>query len=213
MLPFKYLLKALWCKLTGRPLLPPGIVVGKNVSIQRGVRLDWTHGRHITLGDDCGLSSGVRIICHDASSRRRIGLTWVAPVTIGPGASVGTEAVILPGVTVGAGSVVAAGAVVTGDVPPGVVVAGVPARVLCTTSELDLKRSLLADACPTFPRATFGLVDLPADLEAELRAACERHGGYFISSGSAARTTAEGTGRSSVVTASTDATGIGLRDG
>jgi carbonic anhydrase/acetyltransferase-like protein (isoleucine patch superfamily) len=178
----KYLLRKLLCKARGRPLLPPGIVVGKNVGIQHGVRLDWTHGRHITLCDNCGLSSGVRIICHDASSRRRTGLTWVAPVTIGPGASVGTEAVIMPGVTVGAGSVVAAGAVVTADVPPGVVVAGVPARVLCTTAELDAKRRRLADTHPTFPSATHGRVDLPADRDAELRAACERHGGYFLHS-------------------------------
>jgi maltose O-acetyltransferase len=175
-----HLIKRLWYKLLGRPVLPPGIVIGKNVSIQAGVKLDWTHGRHITLCDNCGLSSGVRIICHDASSRRRTGLTWVAPVTIGRGASVGTEAVILPGVTVGAGAVVAAGAVVTGDVPPGVVVAGVPARVLCTTEELDAKRSRLAERCPGFPCVTHGLSELPADREAELREACARHGGYFL---------------------------------
>jgi maltose O-acetyltransferase len=164
-------------------LLPPGIVIGKNVSIQPGVKLDWTHGRHITLCDNCGLASGVRILCHDASSRRRTGLTWVAPVTIGPGASIGTEAVILPGVMVGAGSVVGAGAVVTADVPPGVVVAGVPARVVCTTAELDAKRLLLAAHCPVFSTMTHGLVALPADRDTELREACAAHGGYFLSSG------------------------------
>lgn len=45
------------------------------------------------------------------------------------GASIGSGAVILCGVTVGEGALVGAGAVVTGDVPPGAVVAGVPARV------------------------------------------------------------------------------------
>ncbi len=48
---------------------------------------------------------------------------------------IGAHAVVLDGVTVGTGSIVAAGAVVTGDVPPGVVVAGVPARVLRARSE------------------------------------------------------------------------------
>jgi acetyltransferase-like isoleucine patch superfamily enzyme len=38
--------------------------------------------------------------------------------------------VILPGVTVGKGAIVGAGAVVTSDVPPYAVVAGVPAKVL-----------------------------------------------------------------------------------
>jgi UDP-2-acetamido-3-amino-2,3-dideoxy-glucuronate N-acetyltransferase len=46
------------------------------------------------------------------------------------GASIGTKATILPGVTIGEGAIVGAGAVVTKDVPPHVIVAGVPARVV-----------------------------------------------------------------------------------
>ncbi len=49
---------------------------------------------------------------------------------IGADAWIGTEAMILPGVTVGAGAIVAARAVVTQDVPPYAIVAGNPARVL-----------------------------------------------------------------------------------
>jgi acetyltransferase-like isoleucine patch superfamily enzyme len=43
---------------------------------------------------------------------------------------VGAGAVILPGVTIGRGAIVGAGAVVTRDVPPFAIVAGVPARFL-----------------------------------------------------------------------------------
>lgn len=53
----------------------------------------------------------------------------LAPVAIADDVWVGAGAVILPGVTIGSHSVVAAGAVVTGDVPPGSLVAGVPASV------------------------------------------------------------------------------------
>jgi tetrahydrodipicolinate N-acetyltransferase len=49
---------------------------------------------------------------------------------------VGANAVVLEGCRVGKGSVVAAGAVVTSDVPAGVVVAGQPARVI---KEIDQK--------------------------------------------------------------------------
>ena len=51
----------------------------------------------------------------------------IRPVHIGAQADIGTNAVILPGVTIGKGSIVGAGAVVTRDVPPYAVVAGVPA--------------------------------------------------------------------------------------
>jgi acetyltransferase-like isoleucine patch superfamily enzyme len=54
----------------------------------------------------------------------------VAPVRLLRGCYLGAGAMILPGVTVGEKAVVGAGAVVTRDVPPGVLVAGVPARVV-----------------------------------------------------------------------------------
>lgn len=54
----------------------------------------------------------------------------IKPVRIGAWADIGTGAIVLPGVTVGRGSIVGAGAVVTEDVPPFAVVAGVPARFL-----------------------------------------------------------------------------------
>lgn len=53
-----------------------------------------------------------------------------APVTIGARAWIGARSIVLMGVTVGDGSVVGAGSVVTKDVPPGVVCAGNPARVI-----------------------------------------------------------------------------------
>jgi acetyltransferase-like isoleucine patch superfamily enzyme len=53
-----------------------------------------------------------------------------APVTIGDDIWIGANAVILPGVTIGNHSVVAAGAIVTKDVPPHSLVAGVPAKII-----------------------------------------------------------------------------------
>ena len=54
----------------------------------------------------------------------------IKPVRVGKWADIGVNAVLLPGITVGEGAIVGAGAVVTKDVPPYAVVAGVPARVL-----------------------------------------------------------------------------------
>ena len=54
----------------------------------------------------------------------------IKPGRIGAWADIGTNAVILPGVTIGKGAIVGAGAVVTGDVAAFAIVAGVPARFL-----------------------------------------------------------------------------------
>jgi maltose O-acetyltransferase len=61
---------------------------------------------------------------------RATGLESAAPVTVEDEAWIGAGAIVLPGVTVGRGSIVGAGSVVTRDVPPGVVAAGNPCRVL-----------------------------------------------------------------------------------
>jgi acetyltransferase-like isoleucine patch superfamily enzyme len=54
----------------------------------------------------------------------------LAPVVLEDGCDIGAGSVILPGVRVGRGAIVGAGAVVTRDVEPLTVVAGVPAKLL-----------------------------------------------------------------------------------
>lgn len=81
-----------WClvrRILGMPVFPPGISVGERVWIGRGVELDWSHGSLITIGDDATIAQGARLLCHDASSRHRLGVTWVAPVTVSDGAFIG----------------------------------------------------------------------------------------------------------------------------
>ena len=68
------------------------------------------------------------------------------PVVIEDNVVVGANAVILEGVTVGEGAVVAAGAVVTEDVPPGKVVAGVPAKVVKDVDEKTEAETQIVDA-------------------------------------------------------------------
>ena len=54
----------------------------------------------------------------------------IKPVRVGEWADIGTNAILLPGVTVGKGAIVGAGAVVTQDVPAFAKVAGVPAKFI-----------------------------------------------------------------------------------
>jgi acetyltransferase-like isoleucine patch superfamily enzyme len=79
----------------------------------------WGPGAKVLGSQHTGIPIGVPIIQTDLE---------IKPVRIGAWADIGTNAIILPGVNVGRGSIVGAGAVVTEDVPPFAVVAGVPAR-------------------------------------------------------------------------------------
>jgi UDP-2-acetamido-3-amino-2,3-dideoxy-glucuronate N-acetyltransferase len=66
-----------------------------------------------------------------ADGRLQTDADWTLVRThVGKGASIGSNATIVPGITVGEGALVGAGAVVTRDVPPFAIVAGVPARVV-----------------------------------------------------------------------------------
>jgi maltose O-acetyltransferase len=88
---------------------------------------------HVDIGHDCLLGPAVHIYTatHPIDPiRRRSGIEYGKPVTIGDGVWLGGRAVVNPGVTIGDGAVVASGAVVTEDVPAGVVVQGNPATVV-----------------------------------------------------------------------------------
>ncbi len=61
---------------------------------------------------------------------------WVCvPTLVKKGASIGSSATILAGVTIGENAIIGAGSVVTGDVPPNMIVAGNPAKVLRKINE------------------------------------------------------------------------------
>lgn len=173
-------IKRLINRLKGKQTLPPGIVIGKNVHIGDCSRFDWSHGRHITICDNVTIAPGVRILCHDASSNRHIGATWVAPVTVCERAFIGAEAVLMPGVTIGEDSIVATGAVVTRNVAPGSIVAGVPAKQIGLVSELNARRKADIETFPIFSALLCENENITPELEAELRAAIHQHGGFYL---------------------------------
>jgi UDP-2-acetamido-3-amino-2,3-dideoxy-glucuronate N-acetyltransferase len=95
----------------------------------------------VTIEDEVFIGHGVMFINDPVPRATTDGqlqteADWTCiPTLVKRGASIGTGAILLCGITVGAGALVGAGAVVTKDVADGEVVAGVPARVLRRTAE------------------------------------------------------------------------------
>jgi maltose O-acetyltransferase len=89
----------------------------------------------VRIGDDVQIGPNVQLLTayHPvAAGPRRDKWETAAPIVIGDNVWLGGGVIVLPGVTIGADTVVGAGAVVTRDLPPGVVAVGNPARVLRT---------------------------------------------------------------------------------
>ena len=89
----------------------------------------------VTIGSHVNLAQGITVTAlnHNfADTSKRIDEQGVnmMPVTIEDDVWIGANAVVLPGVRIGTHAVVAAGAIVTKDVPPHSLVAGVPAKVI-----------------------------------------------------------------------------------
>lgn len=135
-------IRELFSRLTGKyidptfTLFPPfytecgrNTTVGRNVVINAACCFQDQGG--ITIGD--GTLIGHQVVLatlnHDFAPSKRADLQ-PRPIVIGKNVWIGAHATVVPGVTIGDGSIIAAGAVVTHDVPPKVVVGGVPARII-----------------------------------------------------------------------------------
>ncbi|MDA3799470.1 MAG: acyltransferase [Kiritimatiellae bacterium] len=89
--------------------------------------------KNIKIGDNVAISHDVTIMDSDGGhSLDYVGYQAFSPVVIEDNVWIGSRAMILKGVTIGKGAVIAAGAVVTKNVPPNTLVAGVPAKVIRT---------------------------------------------------------------------------------
>ncbi len=124
------------------------VKVGTFVEIQKGARIGdrckiSSHSficEGVTLESDVFIGHGVMFTndlfprASTADGKPQTEADWVClPTLVKKGASIGSNATLLCGITIGAGAMVGAGSVVTKDVPDGAVVAGNPARVIRKT--------------------------------------------------------------------------------
>jgi acetyltransferase-like isoleucine patch superfamily enzyme len=125
----------------------------------------------IDIGDHVTISSHVTFVTHDGATwvfRHRpeyLGLQRFGRIKIGINCFIGARSVVLPDVRIGDNCVVGAGSVVTRSVPDNTVVAGSPARAICTYAEY-VERT--APRCRYYPPEIAGDAELLLEALASL---------------------------------------------
>jgi UDP-2-acetamido-3-amino-2,3-dideoxy-glucuronate N-acetyltransferase len=127
------------CRIGDNTKIGPFVEIQKGVTVGRNCKIQ-SHSflcEGVSIEDEVFVGHGVMFIndryprSATASGALQTEADWkVVSTVIKKGASIGSNATILCGVTVGEGAIVGGGSVVTKDVPPGVIVAGNPAKVI-----------------------------------------------------------------------------------
>ncbi len=117
------------CKISSHTFICEGVTIEDGVFVGHGVMF----------------TNDLRPRAVDEAGRLLTDTDWaVVETRVRAGASIGSNATIVAGVTIGERALVGAGAVVTHDVPPYAIVAGVPARVIGSTREAGADKAAKA---------------------------------------------------------------------
>ena len=137
-IPHRDLVNLYGCRIGDHTKIGAFVEIQKNARVGRRCKIS-SHTfvcEGVTIEDDVFVGHGVMFINDrrpraTAGGRLQTDADWqVVPTRVRRGASIGSGATILCGVTIGEEAMIGAGAVVTRDVAPGATVAGVPARAL-----------------------------------------------------------------------------------
>jgi UDP-2-acetamido-3-amino-2,3-dideoxy-glucuronate N-acetyltransferase len=136
------------CTIGAQTLIGSFVEIQKNASVGARCKIS-SHSfvcEGVTIEDEVFVGHGVMFINDrypraTADGRPQTEADWaVVPTLVKRGASIGSGAVIMCGVTIGENALVGAGAVVTHDVPDGATALGVPSRIVGNTREREPSR-------------------------------------------------------------------------
>lgn len=129
------ILPAFWCDYGSN------IHIGRNFFANHGLTVldaaPVVFGNNVFIAPGCCFSTSGHAM--DAP-RRRAGLEYAYPITVGNDVWFGANVTVVPGVTIGDGCVIGAGSVVTHDIPSGTVAVGCPCRPIRSIGEENARR-------------------------------------------------------------------------
>ena len=157
-----------------------GLVVGKNFKLLKGARLDYSHVWLIEIGDNVIMGPHAIVLVHDGTTKQALNYTRLGKVKIGNRVEIGIGAIILPGVTIGDDVVIGAKSVVARDVPDRSVVAGNPARVICSFDELMDSRREEMKKVPCFGQEYTIDKNITAEMKDEMNKRMKDRIGYVV---------------------------------
>lgn len=169
-------LKKLYCRLTKTPyteeersqytidrIRAGGGHVGENVVIYNS-DFDLGEPYYISIGNNVTIT-GVKLLTHDASTKRALGYTKTGKVIIGNDVFIGHGSIILSNTVIGNRVIIGAGTIVAKDVPDNVVVCGNPMRVICSYDEYMEKNKKKMESLPVIDLYPAAILKDPSVIE------------------------------------------------
>lgn len=156
-------------------LIRRGLKIGKNIHIFDGAFLDPSHCFLISIGDNCTLAPNVRLIAHDASMNKHLGIGRIGRIKIHDNCFLGDSVIVLPGVSIGPNVIIGAGSVVTRDIPLNSVAAGNPAKVITSFDEFMKRHNDNKDKYRCFSQEQFNINVISNQSKEEMLTYLEKH--------------------------------------
>ncbi len=121
-----------------------GVNIGENCRIlDKRLNLFGSEPYLVKIGNNVTIAEDVKFITHDGGvgilRKKHPGINIFGTITIHDNCFIGVNSIILPSVTIGSNVVIGAGSIVTKDIPENTVVAGSPARFICSVDDYEEK--------------------------------------------------------------------------
>ena len=157
-----------------------GAKIGDGFQLERNSYLDSSFPWLIEIGNNVTVAPDVQILAHDGSTKKQLGYSKVGKVYIGDNVFVGSKSIILPNTTIGDNSIIGAGSIVSGDIPAGSVVTGVPGKVLQMTVEYTKKNSNRLETGVVFDKSYTKRGKISRQKKEEMKSALSKNKNGFV---------------------------------